>query len=229
MTPATPEPPLTTMSPVTRVPLRLAAGALALLLATATPPPVGAATEASVTSTTGAINQAPPGGIDIKLRLPGAQRVWLVQQPSGDLAYLVHWKDGRSQSLDPHAFTRLLYGQNTHRPWLFQVLNITTPLGVAWVSIGLLGQVLFTGRMIVQWLASEKSRRSVVPVAFWWMSLAGSSMLVVYFIWRRDIVGVLGQCTGWAIYVRNLLLIHRHARLNAAPSPATSENTASPR
>jgi lipid-A-disaccharide synthase-like uncharacterized protein len=67
------------------------------------------------------------------------------------------------------------------------------------VGLGLLGQVLFTGRMLVQWLASEKQKRSVVPVAFWWMSLIGATMLLVYFTWRRDIVGVLGQATGWFI------------------------------
>ncbi|MGD8441818.1 MAG: lipid-A-disaccharide synthase N-terminal domain-containing protein [Holophagae bacterium] len=85
-------------------------------------------------------------------------------------------------------------------------------MGIAWVVLGLLGQVVFAGRMIVQWLISERSRRSVVPVAFWWMSLAGASMLLVYFLWRRDIVGVLGQCTGWIIYLRNLVLIYRERR-----------------
>jgi lipid-A-disaccharide synthase-like uncharacterized protein len=63
--------------------------------------------------------------------------------------------------------------------------------------------------MLIQWFASEKSGRSVIPVAFWWMSLIGATMLLVYFIWRRDIVGILGQATGWGIYVRNLVLIRR--------------------
>ncbi|MAE60392.1 MAG: hypothetical protein CMJ49_03445, partial [Planctomycetaceae bacterium] len=53
-----------------------------------------------------------------------------------------------------------------------------------WVVIGLGGQVLFAGRLVVQWVASEKQRRSVVPNAFWWMALGGASMLLVYFIWR---------------------------------------------
>jgi lipid-A-disaccharide synthase-like uncharacterized protein len=76
------------------------------------------------------------------------------------------------------------------------------------VSVGLLGQVLFTGRMIVQWLASEKKHESVVPPVFWWMSLIGSLMLLSYFTWRRDIVGILGQGFGLAIYLRNLHLIY---------------------
>jgi lipid-A-disaccharide synthase-like uncharacterized protein len=77
------------------------------------------------------------------------------------------------------------------------------------VALGLGGQLLFTGRMLVQWFASEKSKRSVIPVAFWWMSLIGSTMLLIYFIWRRDIVGIIGQATGWVIYIRNLVLIRR--------------------
>ncbi|NBC10815.1 MAG: hypothetical protein GVY24_03650 [Planctomycetes bacterium] len=81
-----------------------------------------------------------------------------------------------------------------------------------WVAVGLSGQVLFTGRMVVQWVVSERFKQSVVPTAFWWMSLCGASMLVIYFVWRKDIVGVLGQCTGWTIYVRNLWLIYAGRR-----------------
>ena len=95
----------------------------------------------------------------------------------------------------------------------FRVLDITSWTSVFWVLLGLMGQVLFTGRMLVQWLASERARTSVVPEAFWWMSLFGASMLIVYFIWRIDIVGVLGQATGWFVYVRNLWFIRRR------PSP----------
>ncbi|MBI1369416.1 MAG: hypothetical protein GC162_12275 [Planctomycetes bacterium] len=81
-------------------------------------------------------------------------------------------------------------------------------MGILWVSIGIIGQLLFTGRMIVQWISSEKSRKSVVPPAFWWMSLIGATMLMIYFVWRKDIVGVAGQGTGWFIYVRNIYFIH---------------------
>lgn len=92
---------------------------------------------------------------------------------------------------------------------VFRVFNITTAAGVLWVGLGLLGQVLFTARMVVQWLVSEKSKRSVVPPVFWYLSLIGASMLLAYFIWRKDIVGILGQATGWAIYARNVLLIRK--------------------
>ena len=63
--------------------------------------------------------------------------------------------------------------------------------------------------MLIQWLASERERRSVVPVVFWWMSLGGATMLMVYFVWRKDIVGILGQSLGWFIYARNLSFIYR--------------------
>jgi lipid-A-disaccharide synthase-like uncharacterized protein len=89
------------------------------------------------------------------------------------------------------------------------LFNITSPAGIVWVLLGLGGQLLFSGRMLVQWISSEKSRRSVIPISFWWMSLIGATMLLVYFIWRRDIVGILGQATGWLIYIRNLVLIRK--------------------
>ncbi|MEL7087846.1 MAG: lipid-A-disaccharide synthase N-terminal domain-containing protein [Planctomycetota bacterium] len=100
---------------------------------------------------------------------------------------------------------------------VFRVLNITTAVGVLWVGLGLLGQLLFTGRMVVQWLVSEKHGRSVVPPVFWYLSLAGASLLLAYFVWRKDIVGVLGQGTGWAIYARNLYLIRRNRGENPTP------------
>ncbi|ACV69613.1 lipid A biosynthesis domain protein [Desulfohalobium retbaense DSM 5692] len=87
-----------------------------------------------------------------------------------------------------------------------------------WVSVGLLGQVFFTGRMVVQWITSERKRRSVIPVAFWWMSLLGACMLLLYFIWRKDIVGILGQSTGLFIYLRNLRLIYRERRSSLTAS-----------
>ena len=99
----------------------------------------------------------------------------------------------------------------------YRLLNITSPAGVAWVGLGLLGQLLFTGRMIVQWLTSERARQSVVPPAFWWMSLGGAAMLLAYFAWRKDIVGLIGQGTGFLIYARNLWLLRRAKA--ASPSP----------
>lgn len=114
------------------------------------------------------------------------------------------------------------------RGWLFQLFDITGTLGLIWIAIGFGGQLLFTGRMLVQWLASERRKRSVVPPAFWWMSLVGASMLLAYFTWRRDIVGIFGQATGWVIYARNLWFIHRPKR-SAAPPAAGAPPRQDPR
>jgi len=144
-----------------------------------------------------------------KVELPGAKdNVKLARTTDGRPVFIVkRLGAGTDRALTPDEFADLLYSQRTGGGWLETLFNITSPAGVAWVVIGLGGQILFTGRMLVQWLVSEKSGKSVVPVSFWWMSLIGATMLLVYFIWRRDIVGILGQATGWFIYIRNLVLI----------------------
>jgi lipid-A-disaccharide synthase-like uncharacterized protein len=78
-----------------------------------------------------------------------------------------------------------------------------------WLGFGLLGQALFSARFIVQWIASERRRRSVVPLAFWYFSLAGGVTLLAYAIYRRDPVFILGQGAGLFVYARNLWLIYR--------------------
>ncbi len=95
---------------------------------------------------------------------------------------------------------------------LYRVFDITSWTGILWVGFGLLAQAMFTGRMVIQWICSEKAKQSVVPEAFWWLSLIGSTMLLIYFFWRVEIVGLIGQATGWAIYVRNLYFIHINDR-----------------
>jgi lipid-A-disaccharide synthase-like uncharacterized protein len=144
------------------------------------------------------------------------RRVFLESDAEGNRWYALLKTDGTIERLTPDELAARLDEENRHRTLLFSLFNITHSAGIAWVVMGLLGQVLFTGRMVLQWLVSERHKRSVVPVGFWWMSLAGASMLLVYFIWRRDIVGVLGQSTGWIIYVRNLWLIYRERWRTAA-------------
>lgn len=78
-----------------------------------------------------------------------------------------------------------------------------------WLVFGFGAQALFMMRFVVQWLASERRKRSVVPVSFWWLSLAGGVSLFVYALHLRDPVFVLGQGLGCAIYLRNLVLIGR--------------------
>ena len=84
-----------------------------------------------------------------------------------------------------------------------------------WLVVGFLGQATFTARFVVQWIASEKKRDSVVPVAFWWLSLLGGLALLSYAISRRDPVIVVGQAMGLFVYVRNLMLVAKAARREA--------------
>ena len=78
-----------------------------------------------------------------------------------------------------------------------------------WVVTGFLGQGLFFGRWIVQWLASERSAASKVPVSFWYLSLIGGLITLAYAIYRKDPVFIAGQSIGAVVYVRNLMLIYR--------------------
>ena len=78
-----------------------------------------------------------------------------------------------------------------------------------WLLLGFAGQAVFMGRFVIQWLASERQRRSVIPVAFWYLSIAGALVLFAYALHRRDPVFVAGQGVGVAIYLRNLQLIRR--------------------
>lgn len=82
--------------------------------------------------------------------------------------------------------------------------------------IGILGQAMFSARFLVQWLASELRRASVVPTAFWWLSILGGVLLLIYAIARRDPVFIAGQGFGLLVYLRNLMLIRRRGRAGAA-------------
>ena len=77
----------------------------------------------------------------------------------------------------------------------------------AWLALGFIGQALFSGRFLVQWIASERKGASVIPGAFWWLSLAGGLVLLAYAIHRRDPVFILGQSGGLLVYGRNLVLL----------------------
>jgi lipid-A-disaccharide synthase-like uncharacterized protein len=76
-----------------------------------------------------------------------------------------------------------------------------------WLGVGFLGQALFSARFLVQWISSEKQKRSVFPVAFWYFSIAGGITLLAYAIYRKDPVFILGQGTGLFIYLRNLYFV----------------------
>jgi lipid-A-disaccharide synthase-like uncharacterized protein len=98
---------------------------------------------------------------------------------------------------------------------LFGWLGVDSWTEFVWVCVGLGGQLLFSGRFLIQWLASERAKRSVVPVAFWWFSIAGGLTLLAYALYRADPVFILGQTLGVFIYSRNLWLIHAERRAPA--------------
>src|SRR5213083_2141932 len=76
-----------------------------------------------------------------------------------------------------------------------------------WVILGFVAQGFFTMRFLVQWIASERARKSVIPVAFWFFSIAGGLLLLIYALYRRDPVFIAGQAFGLVVYVRNLYFI----------------------
>lgn len=96
-------------------------------------------------------------------------------------------------------------GTGTH--WLMQLLLVDNWAGVWLALFGLAAQTVFMSRMLVQWIVSERARRSVMPVSFWWLSLVGAAMLLLYGVMREDVVIILAQLFGFAIYARNLWLI----------------------
>ena len=91
------------------------------------------------------------------------------------------------------------------------------------LAVGFAGQAMFFMRFFVQWLYSEKHKRSLIPTAFWYFSLGGSSLLLAYAIIKKDPVFIVGQSTGFIIYIRNLILIRREQREKAAEN-ANNQN-----
>ncbi|HMN42899.1 MAG TPA: lipid-A-disaccharide synthase N-terminal domain-containing protein [Phycisphaerales bacterium] len=133
-------------------------------------------------------------------------RLWIKDGPSDPRAMSVAEAEGL---LGKAKINDLL---NSRRNWVFTLLHITSYTSLAWIGIGLVGQLAFSGRMVLQWLTSEKHRRSVVTESFWWFSLFGGVTLFTYFIWRQDPVAIMGQASGIVIYVRNIRLLRKHAR-----------------
>jgi lipid-A-disaccharide synthase-like uncharacterized protein len=89
-----------------------------------------------------------------------------------------------------------------------------------WLAIGFTGQACFFMRFFVQWISSEREKRSVIPVAFWYFSLGGATILLAYAIHRQDPVFIVGQSTGFFIYLRNLHLLSLEKKQKAAEAAA---------
>ena len=92
---------------------------------------------------------------------------------------------------------------------LLDMIGADTPLDAMWLTVGLLGQLMVTARFLVQWWASEKAGRSVVPVAFWYFSILGSLIVLAYGIHKLEPVIIIGQLPGTVIYARNLWLLRK--------------------
>ena len=97
-------------------------------------------------------------------------------------------------------------GSETH--WIMDLLLVDSWMKVWIAAFGLTAQGVFMSRMLVQWVATERAKKSVVPVPFWWLSLAGAIMLLIYGILDRDIVIILAQSFGFIVYARNLWFIY---------------------
>ena len=98
----------------------------------------------------------------------------------------------------------------------------STPLSEkAWLGVGFVAQLMFSMRFIVQWIASERARRSIVPETFWYFSLFGGALLLAYAVYRLDPVFMLGQAMGLVIYARNIYFTRTHHKIGAAAAAAS--------
>jgi len=88
-----------------------------------------------------------------------------------------------------------------------------------WVLFGFFGQFVFAMRFIIQWIVSEKKKESIVPLSFWYLSICGGVILLIYAIYKNDPVFMLGQATGLIVYARNLMLITKKKNLNQEKMP----------
>ena len=85
-----------------------------------------------------------------------------------------------------------------------------TTKDLIWLTVGFGGQLLFAMRFIMQWICSEKQRKSVIPITFWYFSILGSIVLLSYAIHKKDLVFISGQLFGFIVYARNLYFIFNH-------------------
>src|ERR1051325_5060700 len=121
-------------------------------------------------------------------------------------------------------------------------MNTLTIIAITWIGkeyrffgldwsyimiLGLIGNALFSMRFLVQWFTSERLGESVIPVSFWYWSIAGSILMCLYFIFRRDPIGILAYLPNSLIYIRNLMLIRKRkfAYPAAAPSQTPRETS----
>ena len=149
--------------------------------------------------------------VNVEVKLPDSQAHVFLDRQEGRFAYLIQRSDASLERVSPEEMARRMYDDEKAEEGGL-ALNLHNPVLLIWLGIGLVGQVLFTGRMVVQYVASHRQGKSVVPPLFWWMSLVGSVLLLAYFLWRRDPIGLLGQAFGSFVYLKNILWIGAEAR-----------------
>jgi lipid-A-disaccharide synthase-like uncharacterized protein len=106
---------------------------------------------------------------------------------------------------------------------LLAYFKIDSVADLVWLVFGMFAQLMFSLRFIIQWLSSEKQRKSVIPVAFWWFSLAGGIALFAYGVHRREPVIMMGQLFGIVVYMRNLVLIYNERKAEQNPPSIPAE------
>lgn len=89
-------------------------------------------------------------------------------------------------------------------------------MSTPWLALGFSAQAIFAGRFLIQWIASERAGKSVIPEAFWYLSIVGSALLLLYAVYRRDPVFILGQSSGMFVYLRNIFFIRRDKKASNA-------------
>lgn len=169
--------------------------------------------------------QHPPisGAVRADIKLPDSSaQVYLQRDASGNTRYFIWHPGGAVENINAGDLADQLY-RAANRGGIASYLGANSTAVVFWLSVGLFGQLLFTGRMVVQWIASERKGASVVPPVFWWMSLIGSVLLLAYFLWRRDPIGLLGQAFGSFIYLRNIIWILEGKGLDLVPATQAAD------
>ncbi len=161
---------------------------------------------------------------DIKLADTKAQ-VYLQRDSAGHYQYFIWRPGGSTEKITAEELSDRLYNVGANGG-IASFLGTASTSVMVWLGIGLFGQLLFTGRMVVQWIASERKGSSVVPPMFWWMSLIGSLLLLAYFLWRRDPIGLLGQAFGSFVYLKNILWILEGKRLAPVDASDAAESMA---
>lgn len=166
-------------------------------------------------------NRRPGAEVTEQVRVANSRGVVeVLREPAtGQNSLRILFRDGHVSPVMGEAEFRATFGDTVLRAataarpnWVFRFFNITSWTNFLWITVGFLGQLAFSGRWIVQWFVSEKERKSVVPGAYWWMSLVGGVVLFAYFGWRQDFIGILGQAPGVVIYGRNIRLTFKHKR-----------------